>query len=136
MKKKYCFSATILLFLSHNKLYVIDLVYCFNINSCIFLFSTMSKKVCLFSLYIFVSTRTYQIVLLYQSDNIMLYADPIHCYYSYTCIFLFSFFIPIVLDLGVGAMGTFPFKNSRVGFESCAVLPIVEALLFAPIVHV
>jgi hypothetical protein len=29
----------------------------------------------------------------------MLYVDPIHCYYSYTCIFLFSTFIPIVLDL-------------------------------------
>ncbi len=62
MKKIYCFSVIISLFLSHNKLYLNDLIYCFNINSCIFLFSTMSKKVCLFSLYIFVLTKTYQIV--------------------------------------------------------------------------
>jgi hypothetical protein len=58
----YCFGVTISLFLSHNKLYLNDLIDCFNINSCIFLFSTISKKVCLFSLYMFVSTKTYQIV--------------------------------------------------------------------------
>ncbi len=99
-KKIYCFSVTISLFLSHNKLYLNDLIYCFNINSCIFLFSTMSKEVCLFRLYIFLSQQNpIRSFLLYQSDNIMLYVDPIHCVYSYTCIFLFSTFIPIVLDL-------------------------------------
>ncbi len=49
----FFFSVTISLFLSHNKLYLNYLIYCCNINSCIFLFSTMSKQVCLFSLYIF-----------------------------------------------------------------------------------
>jgi hypothetical protein len=34
-----------------------------------------------------------------------------------------------------GTMGTFLFQKV-VGFESCAVLPVVEALLFAPIVNV
>ncbi len=137
MKKYiYCFSVTILLFLSHNKLYLNDLIYCFNINSCIFLFLTMSKKVCLFSLNIFcLNKKPIRLFLLYQSDNIMLYFDPIHCYYSYTCIFLFSTFIPIVLDLGIGAMGTFPFKNGCRLWILC-ILPIVGALLFAPIVNV
>jgi hypothetical protein len=65
----------------------------------------------------------------------MLHVDPIHCYYSYTCIFLFSTFIPIILDLGIEAKGHFHSKTV-VGFESCAILPIVEALLFAPIVNV
>jgi hypothetical protein len=36
---------------------------------------------------------------LYQSDNIMLYVDPIYCYYSSTCIFLFLTIIPIILYL-------------------------------------
>ena len=49
----YCCSDTILLFLSHNKLYFNDQINCFVINACIFLFSTLSKTVCLFSLYIF-----------------------------------------------------------------------------------
>ncbi len=49
----YCCSETILLFLSHNKLYFNDQINCFVINACIFLFSTLSKTVCLFSLYIF-----------------------------------------------------------------------------------
>jgi hypothetical protein len=98
-EKKNCFSVIISLFLSHNKLYLNDLIYCFNINFCIFLFLTMSKKICLLAFMFFVSTKTYQIVLLYQSDSIMLYVDPIHYYYSYTCIFLSSTFIPIILDL-------------------------------------
>ena len=96
----YCFSVTISLFFSHNKLYLNDLIYCFNINSCIFLFLTISKKVCLFSLYIFLSwQKPIRLFLLYQSDNVMLYVDPIHCYYSYTCIFIILTFIPIVFDL-------------------------------------
>ncbi len=49
----YCCSDTILLFLSHNKLYFNDQINCFVINACIFLFLTLSKMVCLFSLYIF-----------------------------------------------------------------------------------
>jgi hypothetical protein len=40
-----------------------------------------------------------------------------------------------ILRVGIGAIGTFPFKTV-LGFESCAVLPVVEALLFAPIVNV
>jgi hypothetical protein len=49
----YCCSDTNLLFLSHNKLYFNDQINCFIINACIFLFSTLSKTVCLLSLYIF-----------------------------------------------------------------------------------
>ncbi len=49
----YCCSDTILLFLSHNKLYFNDQINCVVINACIFLFSTLSKTVYLFSLYIF-----------------------------------------------------------------------------------
>ncbi len=49
----YCCSDTILLFLSRNKLYFNDQINCFVINSYIFLFSTLSKMVYLFSLYIF-----------------------------------------------------------------------------------
>ncbi len=49
----YCCSDTILLFLSHNKLYLNDQINCFVINACIFLFLTLSKTVYLFSLYIF-----------------------------------------------------------------------------------
>ncbi len=60
----YCCSETILLFLSHNKLYFNDQINCFVINACIFLFSTLSKRVFLFSLYIFVSTYTSQIHLI------------------------------------------------------------------------
>ncbi len=37
--------------------------------------------------------------LLYQSYNIVLNVDPIYCYYSSTCIFLFSTIIPTVWDL-------------------------------------
>jgi hypothetical protein len=40
-----------------------------------------------------------------------------------------------ILIVGIGAMGTFPFKTV-VGFESCAVLPVVEALHFDPIANV
>ena len=96
----YCCSETILLFSSHNKLYFNNQINYFVINACIFLFSTLSKTVCLFSLYIFLSRQTLlRSILLYQSYNIMLYVDPIYCYYSSTCLFLFSTFIPIVLDL-------------------------------------
>jgi hypothetical protein len=31
-----------------------------------------------------------------------------------------------VLLISIGAMGTFPFQTSLVGFKSCAVLPVVE----------
>jgi hypothetical protein len=40
-----------------------------------------------------------------------------------------------ILLICKGAMGTFPSKKV-VGFESCAILPVVEALFFAPIVNV
>ena len=49
----YCCSDTILLFLSHTKLYFNDQINCFVINACIFLFLTLSKMVYLFSLHIF-----------------------------------------------------------------------------------
>jgi hypothetical protein len=40
-----------------------------------------------------------------------------------------------ILLICKGAMGTFLFQNV-VGFESCAGLPVVEALPFAPTVNV
>jgi hypothetical protein len=40
-KNIYCFCVTILLFLSHNKLYPNDQINCFVIYACIFLFSTI-----------------------------------------------------------------------------------------------
>ncbi len=43
----------ILLFLSHNKLWLNDQINGFVINACIFLFSTMIQTACLFHLYIF-----------------------------------------------------------------------------------
>jgi hypothetical protein len=55
-----CCSDIILLFLSHNKLYFNDQINCFVINACIFLFSTLSRMVCLAWIY-FVSTKTSQI---------------------------------------------------------------------------
>ena len=52
-KNMYCFSETILLFLSHNKLYLNDQINCFVINAWIFLLPTMFQMACLFCLYIF-----------------------------------------------------------------------------------
>ncbi len=59
----YC--EIILLFLSHNKLSPNDQINCFIINACILLFSTLSKMVSLFSLYIFGLNKNL--------------SDPFHC---------------------------------------------------------
>ncbi len=99
-KNIYHFWETISLFLSHNKLYPNDQINCFVINACILLFWTLSKTVCLFGLYIFLSQQQpIRSFLLYQSDNIMLNVDPIYCYYSSTCICFFLTIIPIVIKL-------------------------------------
>ena len=98
-KNIYCFCETILLFLSHNKLFINDQINCFVLLACIFLFLTKIQMVCQFCLYIFVSTTTYQILFIVSEGILMLYVDPIYCYYSSTCIFLFSTIIPTVWDL-------------------------------------
>jgi hypothetical protein len=65
----------------------------------IFVLDNDPNSVSVLLLYFFVSTTTSHSFLLYQSYNIMLNVDPIYCYYSSTCIFLFSTFIPTILDL-------------------------------------
>ncbi len=99
MKKIYCFSVTISLFLSHNKLYSNDLIYCFNINSCIFLFSTMSKKVCMFSLYIFCLNKNLSDVFIVSEwqYNVVGWSNTL-LLQLYLYVFLLDF-IPIVLEL-------------------------------------
>ncbi len=50
--------------------------------------------------YIFLSwQQSIRSFLLYQSYNIVLNVDPIHCYFSFTCIFLLSTTITTVWDL-------------------------------------
>ncbi len=57
----YCCSETILLFLSHNKLYFIDQINCFVIYACIFCFRHWAKWSVHLACIFFVSTNSYQI---------------------------------------------------------------------------